>query len=86
MVLPMRALLVLLSLLMFGLAPARAASLDAEFQAWLASDLWPEAKRAGISEAVFSQAFDGVSPDLDLPDLVLHLGTRVRLWRGQDAA
>ena len=31
--------------------------------------LWPEAKSAGISRATFDKAFEGMSPDLKLPDL-----------------
>ncbi|MBT1158394.1 lytic murein transglycosylase [Aminobacter anthyllidis] len=52
-------------------APASAARIDDQFQAWLAKDLWPEAKAKGISKATFDAAFDGVSPNLKLPDLVL---------------
>jgi lytic murein transglycosylase len=52
-------------------APASAARIDDQFQAWLAKDLWPEAKAKGISKATFDAAFQGVSPNLKLPDLVL---------------
>lgn len=52
-------------------APASAAAIDDQFQAWLAKDLWPEAKAKGISKATFDAAFQGVSPNLKLPDLVL---------------
>ncbi len=31
--------------------------------------LWPEAKTAGVSRATFDKAFEGMSPDLKLPDL-----------------
>jgi membrane-bound lytic murein transglycosylase B len=51
--------------------PASAAKIDDQFQAWLAKDLWPEAKAKGISKATFDAAFSGVSPNLKLPDLVL---------------
>lgn len=50
---------------------ARAQSIDAQFRAWLASDLWPLARQRGISQATFNAAFSGVSPNLDLPDLIL---------------
>ncbi len=40
------------------------------FSAWLES-FWPEAQRANITRATFDRAFDGVTPDLSLPDLVL---------------
>jgi lytic murein transglycosylase len=33
--------------------------------------LWPEAEAAGVSRATFDAAFQGVVPDLALPDLVL---------------
>jgi lytic murein transglycosylase len=51
--------------------PAEAQSVDAQFRNWLAADLWPEARRMGVSERTFRSAFDGVSPNLKLPDLVL---------------
>ncbi len=31
--------------------------------------LWPEAKSAGVSRATFDKAFEGLTPDLKLPDL-----------------
>lgn len=68
---------VLFGLLAFALpilaaVPAgAAASIDAQFQAWLSSDLWPDAKKEGISEQTFAGAFAGVHPNLKLPDLVL---------------
>jgi lytic murein transglycosylase len=56
----------------FALAtPASAARIDEQFRAWLASDLWPEAQSKGISKTTFDAAFDGISPNLKLPDLVL---------------
>jgi lytic murein transglycosylase len=48
-----------------------AAPIDDQFQTWLTSDLWPEAKKAGVSRATFDAAFKGVEPNLKLPDLVL---------------
>jgi lytic murein transglycosylase len=47
------------------------AQIDAQFRSWLAQDLWPEARRAGISQQTFDAAFEGVTPDLKLPDLVM---------------
>jgi lytic murein transglycosylase len=52
-------------------AHAGAAEIDAQFRAWLTSDLWPDAQRAGISRPTFDAAFAGVTPNLKLPDLVL---------------
>lgn len=70
------ALLPLLSLLCLCLAvlPAPAAlaqSIDAQFRAWLERDLWPDARANGVSRATFDAAFQGVKPNLKLPDLVL---------------
>ncbi|WEX09390.1 lytic murein transglycosylase [Chelativorans sp. AA-79] len=61
--------IVLLSLV----APAHAAAQNTAdlFNQWLARDLWPEARSRGISEATFNAAFEGISPNLKLPDLVL---------------
>ncbi|MER9968510.1 lytic murein transglycosylase [Mesorhizobium sp. M0060] len=51
--------------------PAPAAKIDDQFRAWLGNDLWPEAKANGISKKTFDAAFDGIKPNLKLPDLVL---------------
>ena len=51
-------------------APASAAKIDDQFRAWLQNDLWPEAKAKGISKKTFDAAFDGIKPNLKLPDLV----------------
>jgi lytic murein transglycosylase len=51
-------------------APASAAKIDDQFRAWLQNDLWPEAKTKGISKNTFDAAFDGIKPNLKLPDLV----------------
>jgi len=65
----------LLSLLALALLlaplPAAAQNINAQFQRWLADDLWPEARSGGISKATFDAAFKGVTPNLDLPDLVM---------------
>jgi len=52
-------------------APASAAKVDDLFRAWLADDLWPEARSLGISKRTFDAAFAGVTPNLKLPDLVM---------------
>jgi lytic murein transglycosylase len=53
--------------------PASAAvdrpSIERQFQAWLAADLWPEAKTAGVSRPVFDRAFAGVTLDWTMPEL-----------------
>ncbi|WP_246677538.1 lytic murein transglycosylase [Mesorhizobium sp. B2-3-12] len=51
--------------------PASAAKIDDQFRAWLQTDIWPEAKAKGISKATFDAAFNGVKPNLKLPDLVM---------------
>ena len=48
---------------------ATKAGVEAQFRQWLEGDLWPEAKRAGVSKPVFDSALSGVSLDWDLPDL-----------------
>ncbi len=62
--------LVVLVISVFAL-PATAQSVDAQFRQWLASDLWPEARKAGVSEKTFNAAFDGLTIDRKLPDLLL---------------
>lgn len=61
-----------LSALLLGAIPAQGQSkIEAQFDVWLKRNLWPDAKAAGVSEATFQAAFDGVKPNLKLPDLVL---------------
>lgn len=43
---------------------------EKQFQRWIASDLGPEAKKAGISDRTLQAAFKGVSLNWSLPDLV----------------
>ncbi len=52
-------------------ATVSAAPVDDQFRAWLANDLWPEAKAKGISKRTFDAAFAGIRPNLKLPDLVM---------------
>lgn len=62
----------LLTLLSVFVTPlAHAAKIDDQFQAWLQTDLWPEAKSKGISKQTFDAAFKGIKPNLKLPDLVM---------------
>jgi lytic murein transglycosylase len=60
-----------IAVLLTVFAPARAAKVDDQFQAWLQNDLWPQAKAEGISKKNFDSAFSGIKPNLKLPDLVL---------------
>lgn len=64
------ATLAFLSALLLSL-PAPAARIDDQFRAWLKNDLWPQARASGISQKTFDAAFDGVKPNLKLPDLVM---------------
>ncbi len=53
--------------------PLQAASrsdVEEMFGVWLKKDLWPDAKREGISSTVFNQALAGAKLRWDLPDLV----------------
>lgn len=49
-------------------APSKA-DVEAQFEKWLQADLWPEAKKNGISEKIFRAAFSGVELDWSLTDL-----------------
>ncbi len=55
---------------------------EAQFQAWLQNDLWPEAKRNGVSKRNFKNAFKGVTLNWKLPDLVPP-GTKAKPERKQ---
>lgn len=59
----------LLSLLILAL-PHTPAAADPAFRAFIET-LWPEAQAAKVSRATFEKAFEGVTPDLTLPDLVI---------------
>jgi len=61
----------LLMTLIISISPASAAKIDDQFRAWLESDLWPDAKSSGVSKETFDAAFAGVTPNLELPDLVM---------------
>ena len=69
----MRSLILITALLAVQASPVLAqnkASVERQFQAWLQKDLWPEAKRNGISKRNFKTAFKDVSLNWKLPDLV----------------
>ncbi|MGD9837967.1 MAG: lytic murein transglycosylase [Afipia sp.] len=63
-----RMLLAMTVLLLVASAPSFAA--DAGFTNFIAS-LWPEAREAGVSRAVFDRETRGLEPDYKLPDLLL---------------
>lgn len=65
-------LLAALAVLVSAVAPASAASradVERQYQAWRENDLWPEARRAGVSRRTFERALAGVSLNWKLPDL-----------------
>tara|TARA_R100000322_G_scaffold9788_8_gene6187 strand:- start:14987 stop:16237 length:1251 start_codon:yes stop_codon:yes gene_type:complete len=45
-------------------------AVERQFRAWLGSTIWPEAASRGVSRPTFDAAFDGVTLNWDLPDLV----------------
>jgi lytic murein transglycosylase len=55
------------ALLLGAAGPARSAE---TFRAFLDS-LWPDAQALGVTRATFDAAFKGLTPDLNLPDLVI---------------
>ncbi|OEC97010.1 hypothetical protein A9Z06_27975 [Rhizobium sp. YK2] len=61
--------ILLLALLPLPALAASKADVEAQFQTWIQKDLWPEARKAGISEKTFQAAFAGVTLSWDLPDL-----------------
>ncbi len=68
-------------------APAQAGAerVQALFRQWLERDLWPDARRKGISRQVFTAAFRDARVNLRLPDLVLP-GQKARIPRHQRQA
>ncbi|WP_338548511.1 lytic murein transglycosylase [Roseovarius phycicola] len=54
----------------YAIAQSRV-EIEAQYQTWLAQDIWPEAKARGVSRTTFDQAFNGVRLNWDLPDLVV---------------
>jgi lytic murein transglycosylase len=68
-----RLLLAGAALLAFSAIPSYAApskaDVEAQFEKWVQADLWPEAKKNGISEKTFRAAFSGIELDWTLTDL-----------------
>lgn len=61
-------------LLTAGLQPTAFAAIDRPglergFQRWIANEIWPEAKAAGVSRGTFESAFRGVTLDWKMPEL-----------------
>ena len=66
----MRILALLLCLLANPAVATDRASVERQFQSWLVTNIWPEARRAGVGQDTFQAAFKGVRLNWDLPDLV----------------
>lgn len=64
-------LVILLSLCAPAAMAQNRAALEADFHKWLEQEIWPRAKQNSVSRGVFDAAFQTVTLDLDLPDLVL---------------
>jgi lytic murein transglycosylase len=66
-------ILVVLAAMLAAIVTAQAAvdrkATERAFQAWLQSDIWPEARAAGVSRATFDAALKGVTLDWELPEL-----------------
>ncbi|WP_182086052.1 lytic murein transglycosylase [Aureimonas sp. ME7] len=61
-----------LALVCLGCSPALAQTqIERGFRTFLADEIWPEARAAGVSRRTFDAAFDGVKPNTKLPDLQL---------------
>jgi lytic murein transglycosylase len=50
---------------------AAAARYDAAFNAWLKQDIWPEARKAGISQKTLNATLTDLSINWKLPDLII---------------
>jgi lytic murein transglycosylase len=53
-----------------GFAAPSKSQVEAQFQRWIATDLWEAAKIGGIGKSVFDKAMQGATLNWDLPDLV----------------
>ncbi|WP_320200290.1 lytic murein transglycosylase [Agrobacterium sp. rho-13.3] len=52
-------------------AGAVAAKYNAEFNAWLKKEIWPEARKAGVSQATLDATLTGLSINWKLPDVIV---------------
>jgi lytic murein transglycosylase len=64
-----RLAVLLLTLLPFPALAVSKADVEAQFDTWVKNDLWPEARKDGVSEKTLQAAFAGVTLEWDLPDL-----------------
>jgi len=84
----MRRLLLALLVMVMPVSASNAADrakVAKQFKAWQENDLWPEAKRLGVSKKTFKAAFAGVTLNWKLPDLVPP-GSKPPKKRGQSQA
>ncbi|WP_323765482.1 lytic murein transglycosylase [Marinovum sp.] len=68
----MRAIIFTVTLIFLGLA-AQAQdrpAIERQFRSWIEAEIWPRAQAKGVSRHTFETAFDGVTLNWDLPDLV----------------
>jgi lytic murein transglycosylase len=61
--------LLILTLVPIPALAATRAEVEAKFDSWVKTEIWPEAKKAGVSEKTLQAAFAGVTLEWDLPDL-----------------
>ncbi|MFY2825387.1 lytic murein transglycosylase [Ruegeria sp. MALMAid1280] len=68
----MRRILIALSLwcLSTGAYAQDRAAVERQFKAWLQDTVWPQAKAKGVSRKTMKRAFDGVTLNWKLPDLI----------------
>ena len=73
-------------LTMFNVSHAKAdkvpVKLTKQFNVWLDSDLWPQARSRGISKSTFQKAFKNITLNLKLPGLVIP-GTKSKIPKKQ---
>lgn len=63
-------LLMVFACLSGGAGAVDKAAVERKFQSWLEQTVWPRARAKGVSRGTFEEAFDGVSLNWKLPDLV----------------
>ncbi|MEL7395927.1 MAG: lytic murein transglycosylase, partial [Pseudomonadota bacterium] len=61
------------------------AAVERQFQSWLQNTVWPQARAKGVTRKTFEAAFDDVTLNWDLPDLVPP-GTRAETPKKQRQA
>lgn len=68
----MRAIIFSVTLVFLGLAAQAQdrAAIERQFRSWIEAEIWPRAAARGVNRQTFDAAFDGVTLNWDLPDLV----------------